>query len=199
MNICIFGDSIAAGWNDYKYGGWAALLKEYLVKTTEKDVYNLAINGDFTNYLLTHLEPELQARDPEVVIFAIGINDSEYLASHDRLLVSIKEFKSNLQKIYQISKKFTSKIIFVGLTRVEESKTRPVSWDTDQDTEVHYNNKDIQEYDKVLKDFCQENDLEYLQMEDLLEIADLGDGLHPTSQGHRKMFEKIKTAKYLLA
>jgi len=50
----------------------------------------------------------------------------------------------------------------------------------------------IEKYNKTIEKFCQQNNIPFCPMYDLLNDNDLADGLHPNAQGHKKMFEQIK-------
>jgi len=187
MSICIFGDSITWGASDTEKGGWAERLKVYVGEKFDQDVYNLGISGDNTEGLLQRVEFEAEMREPEVIVFAIGINDSRYVRSENKRMVPIEQFRDNLIKLYEISSKIVEKVIFVGLTKVDESKTRSI--------DKEYDNEGIGQYDTAIKNFCSENNLKFIEMFDVLDVEDLPDGLHPNSKGHAKMFERIKTIK----
>ena len=80
IHIGIWGDSITSGANDYEKGGWINMLnlssknnKEYTI------IYNLGIEGDTSENLIKRFEVECKARKINVVLFAIGINDSLYI------------------------------------------------------------------------------------------------------------------------
>jgi len=82
MNICIFGDSIAWGAYDPERGGWATRLRNYLEKKNRYIiVYNLSISDEITTDLLTHLEIEIKSRESNLIIFAIGTNDAQFIHS----------------------------------------------------------------------------------------------------------------------
>lgn len=138
MNIIIFGDSIAFGEWD-KEGGWAARLRKYtdqkVIATDFKtyiSIYNAGISGDNTETLLQRFENELKVRfDPEdqnSIIIAIGINDSQVSIKDGSNKISPEKFKSNSEKLLEISKKYTPNIILVGLTPVDEEKVNPMPW-----------------------------------------------------------------------
>lgn len=164
MNICVFGDSITWGACDYKYGGWATRLRNYFEergdtvlgadeKAVDVEVCNLGISGDNTDDLLKRVELEAIAREPEMIIFAIGINDSQYLGGDkNKLRVSFNNFIFNLNELVRVARKFTNKIVFVGLTDVDESKTKPIPWSPAKS----YDNALIAKYDSAIKDFCKE-------------------------------------------
>lgn len=187
--ICIFGDSITMGAFDIEQGGWVARLKNYFWQNNyDVAVYNMGVSGDNTDDLLERLKPESIAREPNLIIFAIGINDSQYVNSKDNPRVSLDKFQDNLNKLVVQSKEFTSDVIFIGLTSVDESKTMPIPWAKNK----YYDNENVNQYNSVVKSFCEENNLSFVDMLDLLDKDDLDDGLHPNSVGHRKMFERIK-------
>lgn len=188
MNICIFGDSIVWGASDYKKGGWAERLKTYLMKSAnDVAVYNFGVSGNTTEELLKRFEQEVKARAANTIIFAIGINDSQYLKSQGQAGITLEEFKNNISRLAKMARKLTDKVVFIGLTKVDEPKTRQYS-------DAHYDNESIQEYDKAIREFCLKNKLKFIEMFETLTPKDLEDGLHPNSEGHQKMFEKVKAA-----
>jgi lysophospholipase L1-like esterase len=189
MTICIFGDSIAWGASDCEKGGWADQIKNTLM-SEDIDVYNLGISGDTTEDLLKRIDNEIEARNPDIIIIAIGINDS--LSIGESQPIDLEKFQRNISSLYEKTKSFTDKIVFIGLTNVDESKTKPFFLSETGET---YNNQSIGEYDEIIRSFCEDNNLIFVEMLGLLiNDDDLCDGLHPTSSGHQKMFEEIEKA-----
>lgn len=190
MNICVFGDSITYGAYDPINGGWVNLLRNYFEKKFEGEVetYNLGISGDTTEGLLKRMENELIPREPEIIVVSIGINDTQYIYSQNDYLVTFDQFQKNIKDIWEIAKKFTSKIIFLGLTAVDERKTTPISWNTDK----AYKNERVEIFNKFIRDFCHKNHLPFIEVNNLLSEQDLDDGLHPNTKGHQKIFEKVR-------
>ena len=194
--ICIFGDSIAWGYNDSEKGGWINRLKCYyqsknLRADEDTDVYNLGVSGNNTNDLLKRFDVELVARlsdDENIVVFAIGINDSQFVISKNDNRVPQDTFRVNLSNLVEKTKQHTNNIVFVGLTRVDESKTIPIPWNTDK----NYSNEYIQKYDDIIKDVADKAGAKYISMEDVVGKDDLFDGLHSNTQGHIKIFEIVK-------
>ena len=195
--IAIWGDSVAQGFYDAEKEGWVARLIESLKNKNKnknpKSIFNLSISGDDTNDLLYRFEVESAAREPELIIFAIGINDSQYYGTKDKSRISKEDSKNNLYTLIKQARKFTDKIVFVGLTRVEDEKVMPVPWKEG----VFYDSENIKEYDSIIREVCNKEKLFYIEMFNTLEFSDLEDGLHPNSEGHQKMAEVIE--KYLIA
>jgi lysophospholipase L1-like esterase len=190
--VLIFGDSITWGADDQEGLGWANRLRKYLQATDENiAVYNCGIRGDTTENLLEIFSVEANARrsrkNDELIIFAIGINDSRTLNGQQQ--VELSKFKANVQALIEQAKVLTSNIIFVGLTRVVDGKS---NW-TDDRGNLVYTASTVKEYDTALKTLVNENSVNYVEMFDLLEDSDMpDDGLHPDARGHEKMFNRIK-------
>lgn len=188
MHICIFGDSITWGACDYKKGGWVERLKIYFLEHTDNvEVYNLGVSDDDSNSLLKRFKTEATARDPQQIVFAVGINDSQYIQTNNPR-VGLEKFTSNVSELIKQAKKFTKKIIFVGLTKVDESKTMPIPWNKT----TYYKNERIAQYNATLKEVCKAEGLVCVEVASLLKPKDLEDGLHPNTQGHEKIFEKMR-------
>lgn len=187
--INIFGDSIVyAGY--VEGGGWADRLRYFLEKRAGDYfvVHNLGINGDDTDSLLKRFAVENEARLPDMIIIAIGINDSHYDENKKSAWIPIERFEENLLELIEKAKSFTQEIVFVGLTKVKEEKMSPAPWNTAK----YLDNQSVAYYDAKIKEICEKNSLLFIEMLDLLENDDLEDGLHPNSAGHEKMFMRVK-------
>ncbi len=186
---CIFGDSIVRGGGDPEFGGWTGrFLREKELGSSEDRVYPLGVNGEPTSGLLLRLEVECHARKPDVILFGTGINDSRYYETHENPETTIDQFQNNLTELIRIARMFTKKVYFVGLTRVDETKTRPIAWSPNK----FYDNETITKYDFLLRDFCVKENLSYIDVSGTLAIKDMPDGIHPHSSGYEKLFEHIR-------
>jgi lysophospholipase L1-like esterase len=187
--ICVWGDSITYGVDDIEKGGWVNRLRQFLDNEGgDTRIYNLGISGDTTNNLIKRFEVECEAREPDTVLFAIGINDSRYVKTEDSPNVLPDKFVENLKFLLEISKKYSKKVCFIGLTKVVESKTMPIPWHPTE----YYTNKRIKQYSFLIESLSKKNDIPYLDMFNLIEDNDLEDGLHPNSSGHEKIFQRVK-------
>jgi lysophospholipase L1-like esterase len=185
--ICVLGDSVVQGYSDLEKGGWVNRLNIFLgERYKEFNVFNLGIAGETSNDLLKRIEKELKDRKSDVIIISVGINDA--LIENNVNWVDEKKFEENLEKILEISQKFTSEIIFVGIFRVDEKFAAPVDWD-----DLFYYNKELKKYDLDIELFCKKKNITFIPMQDLLKSSDLSnDGLHPNAQGHEKIFQRVK-------
>lgn len=202
--ILVFGDSISFGMWDSK-GGWVARIAEICTsKVVESKcelyfpVYNLSIPGNTTDDLIARFDPEMTQRlndeQETYIIFAIGMNDSHYLHDLNKHMIPIEDFEKNLEKLIQMARKFTHKILFVGLTSVDESKTDPLYWMEERS----YRNNAVIQYDQAIRKVAGEHKLEFVDV--FREFSKgkgleyLSDGLHPNERGHQLMFEIVKEA-----
>lgn len=200
-HVLIFGDSIAQGYWD-KDGGWVARLRKFIdaknINNKGYDclVFNLGVSGDTTEDLLQRFEFETKQRskfkEETIFIFAIGGNDALLINKENILFVVPEKIENNIQKIVDLAKNFSEKIVFVGLTPVDERKTNPLPWAS----KFSVKNENIKKYDEIIKKVCKKNKIPFIELfdnwlkinyNDLLE-----DGQHPNSQGHEKIFENVK-------
>jgi lysophospholipase L1-like esterase len=204
MRHILFGDSIGFGVGDYQNGGWATQLRLFIDqqrKTKEHNLINLSISGDNTRLLLARMEREarLRMRDnpPQefTILIAIGTNDSKLDKSHPEKDISIEEYEDNLRQLITIAESLSQEVILIGLLPVEEAKTTPYKENS------HYLNERLAAYNQVILKVAQEKQLKFVDFFPEWKKLDLtklfADGLHPNTEGHRMMFEKIKDQLFL--
>lgn len=108
-SILVVGDSISAAYGIDTASGWVNLLATKI--TQEKKHYqviNASISGDTTINALNRFPPLLSKYNPSVVIIELGGNDG--LRG-----LSIKQMRSNLKKMIELSQKNNSRIILAGM------------------------------------------------------------------------------------
>jgi len=201
--ILVFGDSIVYGaWDKGGEEGWVHRLKKFLDEKhfIEPDfdysVYNLGVSGNTTGELLERFEFETKQRVEEgeemIIIFQIGINDSQFVISQNGLRTLSEKFRENIKELISSAKKFSSKVIFIGLTPVNEEKTTPIPWNPDK----IYKNENIKRNDEIIKSVCKENNIYFVEIFEKWLKSDyknlLEDGLHPNSEGHKKIVEDVR-------
>lgn len=181
--IGIWGDSITWGASDQELGGWVNRLRLFLDKNYENapSVYNVGIGGDKVSDVLRRFGVEYEARKPEAIIIAIGINDSPHDSHPDGTPLGIFEQKLNelISKVQVIA----DKLIIVGLTNVDS-----------EHLDAHgYSNETIKPYSDVVQKVTNQNKLPYVDLWGLITKDDLKlDGLHPEAVGHEKIFQKVR-------
>jgi len=196
MNILVFGDSIVYGECTPATDCWVNRLRMYLDKKYDYKsyVHSLGISGHVSEEILTRFDSECKPRHrPErdgktVIIFGIGINDTQDLDGQDR--TSIEDFKKNIGALITKAKKFTDEITFVGLTPVDEPKVKNRFSSSTKQYKSYFNEKIIK-YDNAIGQICRGQQVQYIYIFDLFTSKDLADGLHPNSEGHEKIFKRV--------
>jgi Lysophospholipase L1 and related esterases len=197
--IMVFGDSITYGVVDNELGGWVNRLRLDLANREKNGsmVFNLGISGEITQETLVRFENECNTRyDADrntIVVFAIGINDTKIM--NGKYIVSEEQFQRNIKDLIEKAKKFTENILFVGLTKVDETKEIPFVWDGN----TSFSNERIKEFDDLLEAVCGDLQIAYIKTHSLLSANELADGLHPDGVGHQKICDVVlKEIKKLL-
>lgn len=191
MRILVFGDSITQGFWDTD-GGWVQRIRTVYDKETIKTgydlptIFNLGISGNSSGDIVERFEAETEARyqDEKLgLVFAVGVNDSRTKSGVN--FSEPKEYKSNLEKLLAMARKYSDKIVFVGLTPCVEERSNPVSWG-----DTGYTNDRIRVFNQVLEDFCHDNALQFIDI--LTPFTEAGaktellpDSLHPNNEGHQ--------------
>lgn len=191
MRVLVFGDSITQGFWDTD-GGWVQRIRTVYDKETIKTgydlptIFNLGISGNSSGDIVERFEAETEARyqDEKLgLVFAVGVNDSRTKSGVN--FSEPKEYKSNLEKLLAMARKYSDKIVFVGLTPCVEERSNPVSWG-----DTGYTNDRIRVFNQVLEDFCHDNALEFIDI--LTPFTEAGaktellpDSLHPNNEGHQ--------------
>ena len=200
----VFGDSITQGFWDTE-GGWVNRLRRHydvqIIKNLKDEenypaVFNLGISGDTTHNVLGRLEDETEARlwpgEELAFIFSVGSNDAAVEGS-GREWSSTQGYRKELEGIVKRAKDYSSKIMFVGLPSCDEKLTTPVFW-----TDIHYTNKRMFEFEKVMRDFCADQQILHVPtFETFQEKLKTGyglfaDGLHPNNEGHELIFQLVR-------
>ncbi len=205
MQIIIFGDSIAYGAYGVD-GGWVARLRHYIDEkinlpdneTYYHELYNLSIPGEYSGGVLARFDAEVATRlrktKDAVIIFAIGTNDSYTLLESNTHKTTIEEYEANMRALVDKTRALNARIIFVGSLLADDARTNPCPWDVWK----AFITKDIRRYDAIIQSLANELSLEYIDVATPFIAAGgtalLDDGIHPTSDGHRVIYETVRDA-----
>jgi len=184
MVIGVWGDSISYGSGDSEALGWVGRLRKSLFNEDSTNVYNFGVCGDTTLDILKRFNVEADAIKPDIVIFAVAINDSKFPQGGQANKVNLENFKENIRELTKRALTYTSKVYLVGATKVDET--------TDWGSGSRFENEVIKKYNFFLEEHAKEHGLVFIEVFDVLnEKEDLYDGLHPNSAGYEKMFRTI--------
>ncbi len=189
----IFGDSIAQGFNDLT-GGWVQRLRESL--TLDDYVYNLGVDGDTSDGVLTRFENELKPRlstesKPNYILIAIGSNDSAWNNQSNQCWVPVEKYRQNLNQIIKIARKYTDKIILISPEPIDQIKVDPMPWEP----ALSYKTELVKQYNLAMRTVAEAEKLSFVDLFNQLPteyIKTLDDGVHPNSDGHRLIFNLVK-------
>lgn len=200
MRIFVFGDSIAHGFYDSS-GGWVGRIASTLHQksldsivqgdgSSYFEIFNLGISGDSTQGVLSRIKTEVEARrlyeQEEIIILAIGINDS-ILNADNTALMDVYKFQTTYEKLMNEALKLSPHVYCLGLTAVDEELTSP--W-TGGSTGKQWRNNRINLFEDSIKQSCERLSVSFIPVHDkFLAMLDAGnnflaDGLHPNEEGH---------------
>lgn len=191
--IAVFGDSIAWGANDSEHGGWVEMLKNFAAKKTDywTAVYNLGVSGDGVDGLLKRMAPEAEARSPDTVIIAIGANEARYIKKPENLAMTAEKFGENVRSLIGMANGLARNIVFVGVLPFDESKAMPISWVPD----FYHTNELARRNNDIIRGECKKSKVLFVDLFSEWMKVDykklLDDGVHPTTEGHRKIFKTV--------
>ncbi|MCT0216478.1 arylesterase [Synechococcus sp. CS-1330] len=202
--LVALGDSGVFGWGDPLEGGWCERLRRHWMELPSGPVlYNLGVRGDGLERLAARLSGEVGCRGelrrqlPQGVLLGVGLNDTARVGRPDgRPQLDAEGFLFGLQQLLRKAKEIAP-VHVIGLTPVEESAMpyAGVLW---------YSLADIRRYEALLEEACLEANVPFLPLlEGLLADSDWplwlsNDGLHLNSEGHRRVFERVRSWPALL-
>ncbi len=204
MRVLVFGASTTQGYWDTE-GGWVARLRKYydtkqvkiqaagIKNESQPSIFNLGVSADTSRDVLKRFEAETVARrrGPLAFIFCVGGNDGAIENSKPR--ATAEEYKSNIELLIKTARKFSNKILIVGLNPVDESRTTPVFW-----ADVHFTNSQMKVQNKILKEISSQENIPFVPIFEALEKRLkagedlLIDGLHPNNEGHEIIFQLVR-------
>ena len=80
-------------------------------------------------------------------------------------------------------------LVIIGLTNVGNKADKPPF---DFNSDYFIDNEDVKSYNEVVKEFCKKNKILFIELFGILDLKDMEDYVHPNTQGHKKIFEKVK-------
>ncbi len=192
MRVLVFGASITQGYWDTE-GGWVNRLRKHYDELQVKDfsisqpsIFNLGISADTSEEVLNRFEHEARARSLKhqtvAVIFAIGTNNA--VIESGEPWSTPEQYRADLEALVAAARRFTDKIIFVGLTPCNEARTIPVSWG-----DFTYTNERLWMMEQAMREVCETHSLPHTPVFETFQDEQkkrdlLPDGLHPNNAGH---------------
>lgn len=200
MRIIVFGGSIAQGFYDTERGGWANRLFMHVLRAAERVNYKkhhimfvLGITGETITGLDKRFDAEFNRRCKDsdtLTIFSYGGNDSMH--DNGACRTPLEEFKTLYAKFIQKAKTVGS-VVLVGLGPIDEKQLNPIPWNPARSCLE----ADRSVFDQAVQELAATYGCLYIPMHDVFGDAVAAmtvDGLHPNAEGHKRMFERIRSA-----
>ncbi|MBN8549996.1 MAG: hypothetical protein J0M12_11830 [Deltaproteobacteria bacterium] len=197
--LFLFGDSITWGSWDPPGGGWAQRLRSEIdLYQAGNDhfwcpAYILGIPGENAEGVSKRIGAEIKARldstEEPVVLIAIGTNDSAVIENGKSY--SVVEFKDHLRNGLLTAQQFAKKVGLIGLLPVDDTLLTPVSWNPS----ISYPLARAREFNAACREVAAQQKVPFLELWDEFENYQqsmLFDGLHPNSEGHAWMHQKVR-------
>lgn len=182
QSVLILGDSIVRGAGVDDSYGWAHRLRD---RSTTADVTVDGVGGRTVVDIVAQLE-KYSLEEFDVLIVAVGINDSVYRSEMGNHRVDLDTYEHLLREIATLADSTDTQMIFIGLTRVDEKLVTPYKEDK------NYINHTIEQYDRVLRSVANDASAQYIQVPPLNDTEGLlSDGLHPSADGYETLYEAI--------
>jgi len=201
MRIIIFWDSISEWYWDFEKWGWPQRLKTHFWKKSGYDtqVISFWISAHTTSHLKTYIKDffdpvakrQADKYKESVVIIAIWINDSAVSVESWKNQVDFSVFQDNIAEISEFlkSEELIKRVIFLENINVIET----IINNSEVTDEYYFYNSEISRYNRFLEENALKNNFEFLKMFWSMSETDLGiDGLHPNSNGHEKIYQRVK-------
>lgn len=202
-NIFIFGDSLVIGRGIGFEKSWPVFLSRSISTEDQRNIiiFNLGIPGNTSGDVAKRIDLELKLRtkkssnkDPNTIIIQIGINDAKNIKSVGNTQTNLFQFSKNINNIIRSAKKYSKRIYFLGITPVEESKSKEVG-------KYYFRNYDINRYNATIKNICSKTAVNFIEIYENWIGTNyskylLDDGIHLNQLGHKKIFTSLK--KYIV-
>jgi len=202
--LVVLGDSGVFGWGDPEEGGWCERLRRHWMGLPEAPVlYPLGVRGDGLERLAARLHCEVGRRGelrrqlPQGILLSVGLNDTARVGRADgRHQLAPEAFLFSLQQLLREATT-VAPVLVLGFTPVDEV-VMPFAgclW---------YDLATVRRYEALLEEACMGADVPFLPLLEAM-TADphwlrllCGDGLHLNGDGHRWVYERVRSWPALL-
>lgn len=176
-NIVFLGDSITDYYDlDKHYDGY--------------HVVNSGISGNTTDDILNDMENRVYKYNPSKVFLLIGTNDLVHNKSNNQIFENIKKIVEQIKKNRKYTKIYVESIYPINNTDNKKINNNAVNF---------RNNYNIKEINKMIEEYCDKNDIIYIDIYTKLQDEDgnlkleyTKEGLHISDEGYEVITNKLK-------
>lgn len=178
MKLVCLGDSITYGYGVKHSEAWPTIVE----KTTGWEVLNAGVNGDTVGGMLVRLNMMKNLKPDSTMIFVMGgLNDVLYELNAESAKESMKLLAETVHE-----KGFG---LMIGIPVNIGKRFAPEEWSPVLDFDGA--EKAVEEYRNWLVQFCEKENIPYLDFQPGFNKSWLPDGIHPDAMGHEFMAEKL--------
>lgn len=198
--VVIVGDSLVYGYGDTEGGGWVERLRRRWMDPSQPGpiIYNLGVRGDGVQRVADRLDREFKLRGelrrqvPDLLVLAVGLNDSARLGrSNGRLMTDEATFTEQLHNLLSQASSLCP-TFFVGMVPVNEAAMPYADI-------LHFSNADQVHYNRMIRHACKERQIPYLDLyhrwrsqgDEWCKARLCSDGLHPNVLGYRTLMADV--------
>ncbi|MFG2973189.1 GDSL-type esterase/lipase family protein [Streptomyces sp. NPDC048331] len=189
--IVVVGDSIAYGRCDPR-GGWAGHLAAAHIAANEAErrFFNLAVPGSTLADVVEQTPSLLAARRPDTLLVAAGINDSALPAADAEAdadgTADLARLTDSLDALAATALGHNARLVVAGPSWLDEDRTRDYEG-------LRFTRARALALRAHVRAWCEAHHIDFLDLwEPLRERTELlVDGLHPTAEGHRALYEHL--------
>lgn len=189
--------------------GWADLAKSYLHEkmygpggSGETDeVFNFAKSGATAEWIAETAAWAFASygRGGEIVtLVSAGGNDAKAKDTPDNFVCSPEDFRDKMARLLDLLQRHSQRVIFVGNSPVDESKTSPKPSPFGDGRVAYFSNARRNLFNGIARELCESRGIEFITagVAEEIWIANylFADGLHPNQAGYRKIFEAVQPA-----
>lgn len=204
--ILVFGASTPYGVGGSQ-GGWPDLLKQkfhkqmYLAKEIpieKHEVYNLCVPGATIAHIEERIEVEIESYSKpgreQIIVIMLGGNDAKATERPDNFVSTPEKFYKQMKKLSEKARKYTNKVVLVGMKPVDESKTAPKINPNGGNKSYFFNNR-LKLFDAEIERAANDVGVDFVPTFDNAQKLEwefnFDDGLHPNDKGHEWLLEQI--------
>lgn len=161
---------------------------------SQPSLFNLGISADTSADVLNRFVSEVKARSLKdqniAIIFAIGTNNAVQEAG--KFWSTPEKYRTELEGLISQGRQFSDKLLFVGLTPCDESRTMPVAWG-----DFTYTNERIWLMEQTARAVAAYHALPHVPVLEIFQKKQkeqelFVDGLHPNNAGHELIANLVR-------
>ena len=190
-----------------EHDGWSDLLKAHLHRKMygqdgigEKyEVFNFAKAGctvEFVEETAEWLYGNYGRGDDVVTLISVGGNDARAMDTPDNFACTPEAFREKVTHLLKELQKYSSRVIFVANSFVDESKTNPKLSPFRDGKPSYFTNGRRTMFNNISKQICEAQGIDFvsIDIDQATWVRDYlySDGLHPNQAGHQRIFEQLR-------